>query len=205
MNGSFYSNVTMMLMAAALLTFSSCSSVSLPPPTAVTTTTAYAEGIPGGVMVNAIEMSARVSAIDHVKRTATLLRSDDTSFTVKAGPEVINFDQIGLGDLVNLAMIEEIAVYSQDAKAPAVDQSAVLVARAPKGAAPGGLMADTVQTVATVTAIDTKKRTATLRFQDDSEKTFAVRDDIDLTKHKIGEKVVFEVTEVLAIDVSKQQ
>lgn len=204
------SNVKAMSMAAAFLVLTSCASGSLtssiePPAGEATTTTAYTEGVPGGVVTNTIEMSARVTAINQTNRTATLLRPDGASVTVQASPAVVNFDQIGEGDLVNLTVIEEIAVYAQDAYAPAIDQSAVVMARAPKGAAPGGLLADTRQAVATVSAIDRENRTATLRFRNGSEQTFAVRNDIDLTQHSVGENIVFEITEVLVIDVSKQQ
>jgi hypothetical protein len=78
-----------------------------------------------------------------------------------------------------------------------------VVALAPKGAKPGGLVAQTTRITATVGAIDMKKRTATLRFEDGSTKTFSVRDDIDLSQRKVGEKVVFQVTEMLAIRVEK--
>ncbi len=208
---SFISNnAKTMVMAAALLILTSCSSGSLTssteqPADEVSTTTAYTEGVPGGVVTNAIYLSARVTTIDQASRTATLLRPDGASVTVKAGPGVVNFDQIGKGDLVNLTVIEEIAVYPQDAYAPATDQSATVLARAPKGAAPGGLIADTRQAIATVSAIDRENRTATLLFRNGSEQTFAVRSDIDLAQHSVGEKIVFEITEMLAIDVSKQQ
>jgi hypothetical protein len=205
MNRSFLKAKTIVMAAALLALSSHCLAASPPPPAAGTTSTAYTEGVPGGVVTNTIEMSARVTAIDQAGRTATLLRSDGTSVTVKAGPGVVNFDQIGAGDLVNLTVIEEIAVYPQDANAPATEQSTAVLARAPKGAAPGGAISDTRQTVATVSAIDRENRTATLRFTNGSEQTFVVRSDIDLAQHEVGEKIVFEITEVVAIDVSKQQ
>jgi Cu/Ag efflux protein CusF len=78
-----------------------------------------------------------------------------------------------------------------------------MVALAPKGASPAGLVAETTQSTATVTAIDPAKRTATLRFEDGTTKTFPVRSDVDLSKRKVGEKVVFRATEMLAIKVEK--
>jgi hypothetical protein len=74
---------------------------------------------------------------------------------------------------------------------------------APLGAKPGVVMEDTIEFYATVTAIDLQKRTATLQFADGSTKTYKVRSDIDLTKRKPGEKVVFRSTEVLAIRLEK--
>jgi hypothetical protein len=64
-------------------------------------------------------------------------------------------------------------------------------------------MAGTRQVTATVVAIDRSNRTATLRFEDGSTETFPVRNDIDLNRHKTGERVVFRVTEMIAISVEK--
>ena len=69
---------------------------------------------------------------------------------------------------------------------------------------PGGLVAQVTQVTAMVVAIDQTKRTATLRFDDGSTETFPVRDDIDLSRHKVGERVVFRHTEMVAISVEKQ-
>jgi hypothetical protein len=38
---------------------------------------------------------------------------------------------------------------------------------------------------------------------ENSELTFPVRDDIDLSRRKVGEKMVFQVTEMIAISVKK--
>jgi hypothetical protein len=45
---------------------------------------------------------------------------------------------------------------------------------------------------------------ATLRFEDGSTKTVAVRPDVDLGQRKVGETVVIRITEALAINVEKQ-
>ena len=58
---------------------------------------------------------------------------------------------------------------------------------------------------AKVIAIDLEKRTATLRFEDGNTETFPVRADVDLSRHKVGEQVVFRVTEMIAIWVEKPQ
>lgn len=77
------------------------------------------------------------------------------------------------------------------------------VTLAPKGAKPGGVVAQTTQVTATITAINQQKRTATLRFDDGSTRTFPVRTDVDLSKRNVGDKVVFRLTEALALSVKK--
>jgi hypothetical protein len=150
-----------------------------------------------------MDVNARVTAIDSANRKVTLLGPKGNTFAVKVGPEAVNFDQIRVGDLVNATLTEELVVYLDEEGASAPDGSAAMVALAPKGAKPGGLMAETTQVTAIVTAIDRTGRTATLQFEDGSSKTFHVRDDIDLSQRKVGEKVVFQVTEMIAISVKK--
>jgi len=191
------------IFLAALFAVTACTTASPPPPSKETGTTAIKEGVPGGVAVNTVEMSARVTAIDTSNRKVTLLGPKGNTFTVKVAPEAVNFDQIRVGDLVNATLTEELVVYLDEEGASAPDGSAAMVALAPKGAKPGGLMAETTQVTASVTAIDQTGRTATLQFEDGSSKTFHVRDDIDLSQRKVGEKVVFQVTEMIAISVKK--
>ena len=65
------------------------------------------------------------------------------------------------------------------------------------------MTSETYQVVATVTAIDLKKRKATLQFQDGATKKFDVRKDVDLTRHKTGEKVVIRGKETFSIQIEK--
>ena len=53
-------------------------------------------------MVDTYKMNATVTRIDADKRKVTLLTRDGKETTVKCGPEVINFDQIRVGDQLNV-------------------------------------------------------------------------------------------------------
>jgi hypothetical protein len=205
---------TLALLFAALCFLIACTTTPPPPSgTANTAATvaedvpgrvfAVSEGVPGGVFVNTVEESVKVTAIDTAKRKLTLLLPDGEKTTVKVGPEAVNFDQIRSGDLVKVTLTEELVVYLDEEGTSAPDGTATMVVLAPKGAKPGGLVAEVVQVTATVAAIDPSNRTATLRFEDGRTKTFPVRDDIDLSRREVGEKVVFLVTEMIAISVEK--
>ena len=176
---------------------------SAPPPGEASSAVAYKAGEPGGVVVNTLDMTARVEVIDKVARTATLLREDGSRFTVKVGPEAINFDQVKVGDWVNLTVTEELVVYLNAAGAPQNDKLAALVALSPKGGKPGGLVAETAQITGTILAIDPANHTATLQLEDGSTKTFPVSKDVDLLKRYVGEQVVFRFTKMMAISVEK--
>ena len=191
---------TLALLPAALLTFTSCSST---PKIEPTTTAVYQQGVPGGIIVETYKNTATVTAIDAANRKVTLVTPDGRKETFKAGPEVVNFDQIRIGDQVKATLTEQLAVYMAKDNPPASEGEAALVALAPKGAKPGGLMANTVQVIAKVTAIDLKHHKATLKLPDGTTKTVAVRKDVDLTQRQVGEEVVIRCTEAIAIAVEK--
>lgn len=183
-----------------LLAFTSCSSS---PKIEPTTTAAYQPGVPGGVIVDTYKNTATVTSIDAATRKVTLVTRDGRMETFKAGPEVVNFDQIHVGDQVKATLTQQLVVYMAKDNPPASEGAAALVALAPKGAKPGALMANTVQVTAKVTAIDLKHHKATLKLPDGTTKTVAVRPDVDLTQRQVGEEVVIRVTEAVAIAVEK--
>ncbi len=198
-------SISLVLSAAFLLVLTACSTPTPPPPAKGGSAVAFQEGVPGGVIVNTVEVSARVTAIDQVNRKVTLLKQDGKKSIVKVGPEAVNFDQIKVGDLVTATVTEALVVFLEEEGAPAAEGTAGMVALAPKGARPGGLAAQVNQITGTVTAIDQANRTATLRFENGSSRTFSVRDDIDLSQRKVGDRVVFRVTEMIAISVEKDE
>lgn len=178
-----------------------CSTTTPPPPAEENVSFAYEEGVAGGVFVGTVEMKVKIVAVDTANRKLTLMDSNGDEFTTKVGPEVVNFDQVQANDMINIIVTEELVI-SVNAEGTAVEEgSAGLVVLAPKGAKPGGLVAGTIVVTAKVAAIDETNRTATLEFKDGSSKTFPVRKDLDLSQHKIGEQVVFRITEMIAISV----
>jgi hypothetical protein len=161
------------------------------------------EGTPGGAIVSAYELTASVIGINKHSRQLTLLSSDGIKQSVKVGPEAVNFDQIHIGDTLKITATQELVVQMAGPGESADDGAVAVVALAPKGAKPGGVLAETTQVTATVTDIDTQNRTATLRFEDGSTRKVPVRSDVDLGKRKAGEKVVISITEAIALKVQK--
>ena len=188
------------LLPAALLALTSCSST---PQGEGSTMVAAQSGVPGGVIVQTYKVTATVTAVDAASRKVTLITADGAKTTVKAGPEVVNFDQIQVGDQVKATVAEQLVVFVRKNGEPANDGEAAAVALAPVGAKPGMLMANTVEVTGKVEAIDLAHRKATLRFPDGHSQTFKVRKDVDMTKGKIGDEVVFRTTEAMAISVEK--
>ena len=161
------------------------------------------EGVPGGSVVQTYELQATVASIDKAARKVTLVDAAGVKTTVKAGPDVINFNQIQVGDKLKVTAAQELVVSVTGEGEATRDGGAQAVALAPKGAKPGGIMAETRQITAKVTAINAEQHTATLQFEDGTTHTVAVRPDVDLSKRKVGDKVVIRTTEALAIQVAK--
>lgn len=179
--------------------FMSCISTTPEPTAKMASAVAFDKGVPGGSYAKTLTMTATVTDIDAANRVVTLKTPDGQTSKVKCGPQVVNFDQIQVGDQLNMVIAEELVVAMAEEGTEPGDGGAALIGRAPEGAKPAGLVAGAVQATATVKAIDLENHKATLQFADDSLKTVKIREDVDLTQRKVGEKVVIRKTEAMAI------
>jgi hypothetical protein len=191
------------LATAALLPvlFTLASCASKPPP--ATEETAIIETRDGAAIVETYQATATVAAINFDTRKVTLLFSDGHRTTYKADKQVLNFDQIKVGDQVNTTVIEELAVFLRKGDARPSAGAAAAVALKPLGARPGIVVADSMEITATVTAVDTKTRTVGLQFVDGTRKTVKVGKSVDLSKVSPGDGVTAQLTEAVAILVEK--
>ena len=166
------------------------------------TAVSYVPGEAGGVAARVIKGSATVSAIDPATRSITLTTDDGSRATFAAPKEMHNFDQLRVGDKVNATFNEQLVVMVGQGLEPGATHAAA-VARAPKGARPGAIAAETFESVATVKSIDSANRRATLQFAGGDTATVPVRKDVDLTKYKAGDNVVIRVTQQLTLLVER--
>jgi hypothetical protein len=156
----------------------------------------------GAIIVDSFTVTATVTGIDAPKRDVTLVTQNGRKTTYKAGPEVVNFAQIRVGDQVKAVLTEEVAVFIGSGAPPSAI-AGVGVALAPVGAKPGGVMVDTKQMTAKVTAVDAKKHKVTFELPDGTSKTVKAGKKVDLSNVKIGDNVTIQVGEGLAITVEK--
>lgn len=188
------------LMLACVLT--ACANTP-PPAPEVKQSVAHVPGVAGGMFSNTIKLYAKVVSIDSDNRTVKLMNSEGKKFDVTVGPEAVNFDQIRSGDMVQVTVTEELIVSVNTEGTVVTDASAGVVASAAKGEKPGAIVAGSHLVTAKIAAIDTKARTAKLTFMDGKTETFAVRDDVDMSRYKVGQQVVFQLTQIVAINVVK--
>jgi len=195
--------LTVAAFSLALLALSSCSSSPKSAQVHKTTAVAVQPGVPGGVTVDTYQSTATVTAIDTATRSVTVVSPNGAKATFKAGTNVINFDQIHIGDQIRATLTKEVVVFLRPAGEPALDGRVGAIALPVKGEKPGIMMADTVETTATVKAVDLKRHEATLQFPDGTTKTVPVRPDVDLTKARLGQQVVIRSTQAVAFLVEK--
>ncbi len=167
------------------------------PPAAKTT-----ESKPGVVYAETTTLHATVEAVDPATREVTLKTSKGKVVTIKAGPEVKNFDQIHVGDVLTARYLESVALVVRKTDAgPGANESRT-VEVAPKGHKPAARIVETREVTATVEAIDYATRTVTLRGPEGNARTIKVDPSVKrLNDVKKGDQVVARYTEGLAISV----
>jgi hypothetical protein len=171
---------------------------------ASTTFAAQHEGGAGLVAADAIELEATVKGIDKETRSVTLEAETGRTVTVKAGPEVKNFDQIAVGDKVEVNYIEALALHVEKAGGSPMAEVGAAIEKALPGEKPAVAVAGTVEIKAKVTALDKKARTVTLQGPEGNTKTIKVDPKVKrFDELAVGDDVVVRYTEAIAIAVKK--
>ena len=172
----------------------------LEPAPARSSTETTVPGEAGGVFEDSFTVASTIAALDPGTRRVTLKGGDGSTAEFTAPPEVRNFDQLRVGDRVRATISEQVVVRVLETGKPGSSHEQV-AARAPKGAKPGAMVAESFQVVAEVVAIDASNRRATLRFADGNTETIPVRDDVELGRYRVGNHVLIRVTEQLLVVV----
>lgn len=148
-------------------------------------------------------MTATVQAIDLKTRIVTLKGPKGEVRDIKVGEEAVNLPQVKVGDLVTVKYYESLAieVIKPGTVSGAGQQSAIV--RAKPGEMPGGMAARQSTVTATVTAIDKKKGTITLKGPEGKTVVAKAEDPKNLEKVKVGDELMITYTEALAISVEK--
>ena len=115
-------------------------------------------------VVETIKVTATITAIDKATRDVTLKGPQGNEMTVTAGPEVKNFDNLKVGDQVNLNYVEALTLELKKGGGMIVQRSEKAGAAGAKpGEKPAGAVGRQVTVVADVVAVDPAKQTITLK------------------------------------------
>ena len=159
----------------------------------------------GEVALDTATMSATVEAVDVAKRLLTLRGPDGNVQTVEVEEAVQNLPQLKKGDQIVAVYYESLgyAVRKAGTASPGVAVAGAAAAAKP-GAKPGGGVARQVTATVTITAIDPKAPSVTMKGPKGNVKTVKIRDPKNLEGVQVGDLVDLTYTEALAIKLEKK-
>lgn len=147
------------------------------------------------------QLTATVEALDAAARTVTLKGPEGNRVTVVAGDEVRNFDQIRVGDQVEVrytvGIVLQLVKGGGGIRTRIESESAN---RAAKGEKPAGAAVREVMVTADVVAMDKATQTITLRGPERTVE-LRVRDPAQFENIAVGDQVEATFTEATAISV----
>ena len=157
---------------------------------------------PGAVgIAQTVEFAATISAIDKASRTLTLKGPKGEEVKVVAGPEVKNFDQLKVGDAVDIEYIAALTLELKKGGGLVVQRTIETGAAGAKpGQTPAGIAGRQVTVVADVVAVDPAKKTVTLKGPKQTVE-LPVRDPEVFKKVAKGDQVEATFTQALAMAV----
>jgi PBP1b-binding outer membrane lipoprotein LpoB len=152
-----------------------------------------------------MELTATVEAIDHQTRMVSLRSPEGRKATVYASPEVHNFDQIKVGDVVAVSFYAAIGaeVTTPDKATQGVQHDSATI-RAAKGERPGAAVAQTVTTTVEIDSVDTSMNTVTFRRDDGLVRVLPIEDpkaQAFIKELKRGDLVQVTYMEAVAVSV----
>ena len=159
--------------------------------------------IPARVMGEVRSVTATVAEIDYETRHATLKMPDGTMVPVAVSEDAYNFDQVKVGDLIDISYTQSVAIkLEKESGGGAGVSTSSGIERAPKGQKPQGTIYNALDVRAKVVAVDYKTRTVNLSGPDGN--VFPVVADKNVQNFegiKIGDTVLVRYTEAVAISV----
>ena len=146
-----------------------------------------------------------VKDIDLPHRLFVLEYDDGNVIAVEAAEDLKDIDKIKVGDKVEVTYFKSEAVYvtSPDAERPPITESQTVQVDSKDGK-PRKVTVKITEKTSTVEAINYQTREATLKDPDGKVTTITVAPDVkNLENVKVGDHVVLQVTEAIAVDIKK--
>jgi len=168
--------------------------------TLVVTATGYAAAQTKTLTGEMKTATAVVEAIDHATREVTLKEDNAQYHTVKVPPDNKRFDTIKVGDKVTARYYDNVVIRVKHPGEKDVDTDTGAVTQGSSAKA-GGTAATQRTITATITAIDMKIPSISLKGPKDWAYSSKVRDKDALAKLKVGDKLDITWTEALLVSV----
>ncbi len=171
-------------------------------PAIAQTTGTVAGSAPGKVGVaETVKVTATITAIDKATRDITLKGPKGNEVTLTAGPDVKNFDQLKVGDQVNVQYVEALTLELKKGGGMAVARTdSTGAAGAKPGDKPAGVVGRQVTIVADVVDVNPAKQSITLKGPNRTV-DLVVADPAQFKLIAKGDQVEAKYTQALAITV----
>ncbi|MDM0033072.1 hypothetical protein QTI33_13135 [Variovorax sp. J22P271] len=150
-----------------------------------------------------LSVTGEITAVDVANRIVSIKGPRGNINDLRVDPAVRNLEQVKVGDRVRLSYRIGVAVAlvkGGDGIRQRVETDAAAVAE--KGARPGGVAVNRTTLVANVFSINRKKNIVTLRGASGQLVDVHVRDPKALQDVKVGDQVVANITESVALRVT---
>lgn len=164
-------------------------------------TNAQAQNTKGQAVMATATVTATVTKIDHKSREVHIKTEDKQEYKFIAGPDVQNLDQVKKGDVITVVYTEALAYEVKSHSNNAGTTTAMAAAN--KGEKPAAAVAQQTTVTVTITAIDTKAPSITIKEPDGTVETIKVKDPSKLNGIKVGDVVDLTYTEAFAISVDR--
>jgi len=179
-----------LIMSAVLFSFLFCMPLS-------------AQGIE---LAEAVTITAEVYGVEKIDRTLWLIGPEGNIVEIDVSEDAKNFDQLEIGELVNITYYESVALYLGYPGELPSEQTGDMIVRNPEGESPGGYAVETVDISAEVKVIDKKYRLITLKGPQGNFKSVYVDDSSDaLDTFKVGDVIHARYTKAMAVSVELQE
>ena len=153
-------------------------------------------------IVQAVEVTTTIVAINKTTRTVTLKGPQGGILDVVCGDEVKNFAQLRVGDTVQMRYTEALTLELKKRRKPADASAMAAVVGAAPGSAPAGAMGHQVTILADVVAVDPKKSIISLKGPAGNVLDLKVHNPDHFKVVKKGDQVEAVYSQALAVAVT---
>jgi len=154
----------------------------------------------------AVTITAEVYGVEKIDRTLWLIGPEGNIVEIDVSEDAKNFNQLEIGDLVNITYYESIAIYLGTPGELPSEETGEMIVRAPEGETPGGIATETTDISAVVQDIDKYDRLITLKGPAGNVFTTYVDESVRyFDMLKIDDVIHIRYTKSLAVSVELQE
>ena len=151
---------------------------------------------------NAVEFQGVITGIDKATREVTIRGGSGNELTITAGPQVKNFKQIKVGDLVTMNYLAALGIELKKGGGRLRERiESEQVVATPPGEKPAAGKGRTVRVIADVTALDAAAGTITLRGPQRSV-DLVVKDKEVLKDIRVGDQIAATYEEAMLVSIT---